>query len=151
MTNDWHFDANNPFENAFEETLLESLQTVDLTTAVMALLEHIRQMPERGELVRVGDTDVYVVHLPATVGRKSTTPPLVIAYALDAPRKLVRPLFVGSSEGLEHKSSLPPTLDAPHPSAASRAIRAPLHPTSIPKERIERAVTRALKRKRRNM
>jgi hypothetical protein len=150
MTSEWHFDVNNPFEDLFEESLLQTVGSDDAGSVVMARLDEIRRTPHLGKCERIGDFEVYVSHIGAAARDGESTPPLFIAYALDTERKLVRPIFVGRAERAELAGALTAAARNAPPPAGERPILAPAQRTTIPEETIKRAVEWAVRSRKRS-
>jgi hypothetical protein len=145
MDHRWRLDEHNPFEDTFEEALLNDASAPLVTDCILQTLVRLLDDPTAGNLIHVGGQTFHVVTTPAR--RDMTVPALVLVYRLDSKNRLIQPVFVGRSAQIhsidKELSTLEPS-EADH--ISEREILYPIDPTSIPKKKIEDAVLRAVRR-----
>jgi len=97
MRSEWRFDENNPYEDAFEEALLVVVDSPEVFNVIKRKFEVIAIDP-KGEEFRtvVQGRVVYIAFTGPGYLKDAKTPiePLVIAYTLDEPRRLIQKVFV---------------------------------------------------------
>jgi hypothetical protein len=145
----WHFDAGNPYEDAFEESLLRQTHETLLSDVIGQALERIRQIPfDAGTPTSINGHVVYVFKTaPVTMGNASVHS-LLIAYVLEPKAHLIRPVLICHAGDPNVMNDIQAAIEnapaeAPEP---ERRLLWPVDPTSIPEKTIESAVRRVLKR-----
>src|SRR5215212_10961483 len=98
MSRKWEWDERNPYENAFEESLL-SIPGHVVDTVFRKLLE-IKKDPTQGEPSLVAGIPIYTVR---TEGNGSV-PPLLIVYAIDERSSLIRNMWVSRAGSVDEIS-----------------------------------------------
>jgi hypothetical protein len=145
----WHFDAGNPYEDAFEESLLRQTHETLLSDVIEQALERIQQTPfDAGTRTSINGQVVYVIKtVPVTTGNASV-PALLIAYVLEPKAHLIRPVLIcraADPSAMDEIQSVVENAPAAAP-VPERRLLWPVDPTSIPEKTIESAVRRVLKR-----
>jgi hypothetical protein len=148
MEKQWLFDAGNPFEDLFEESLLSTTSTAALSDAVLVVLQRIQKQPLGGSAIDVDGRTVYIAKKAALRSKNATIPSLLIAYTVDTKRRLIRPILVCAPADAK---AIVDVEQAVHNTPAAtvkfrRRILSPAERTTIPKGVIKGAVRRALKR-----
>lgn len=148
MNQTWHLDAHNPFEDTFEEALLNETLPPLIAEMVLQNLVLLLQRPTAGDPIDVGGQSFRVLTTQPFVTADETVPALVIVYRLDPDHRLIQPVFVGRAAQIRSIERELRGLAAPEAGqdALEREILYPIDPTSIPKKKIEDAVLRALRR-----
>jgi len=147
MIRTWQYDERNPYEDAFEESLLNIRSSGPVVDIVMRKLGEIRRNPTQGERATVAGVPIYTV---STEG-SGTVPPLMIVYAIDEKRSLIRTLWVSDAGSVESIADDLRTMIENAPAEVPpplKRILFPVEPTTIPKEKIEGAVERVIERRR---
>jgi len=145
MERPWYFDLGNPFEDIFEESLLSTTQTGLLSDAVRLALRRIQESPFAGTRLDVDGNTVYVAKTSAVTSDR--IPSLLIAYTVDAKRRVIQPILVCRPADVVALASVkravrnaPTKVHRPR-----RRVLSPAERTTIPRRAIEGAVRRALK------
>src|SRR5467141_1912687 len=84
MNHAWSFDGNNPYEDAFEDSLLSEISESLLSDVVDLTLRRIQRNPRIGSPVLIKEEPVYIVKTAETSAASAHVPPLLIAYTLDS-------------------------------------------------------------------
>lgn len=150
MSETWVYDGGNPYEDAFEDSLLIDASASLMSDVIVRTLLQIREDPRRGTPALIEGETVYIVKTSAITTSSGVVPPLLIAYALETKERLIRPILVCRASDADVIGSLQSAIDnAPARSRAfKRRVLRPAERTSIPKRAIESAVKRVLKRNR---
>lgn len=144
----WQLDAHNPYEDTFEEALLNDPSAPLVAEFVMQRLRLLRHQPTAGQPIHVGERSFRVLTTNAFATADRTVPPLVIVYRLDDANRLIQPVFVGRAAQIRSIDKELSALGTPEADneTSEREILYPTDPTSIPKKKIEDAVLRAVRR-----
>jgi hypothetical protein len=149
MTVTWRFDAGNPYEDAFEESLLRQTYETLLSDVIGQALERIQQIPfDAGTRTSIGGHVVYVLKTAEFTKDNASVPALLIAYVLEPKAHLIRPVLICRAADPSALTDIQSAIEnAPAAAPApERRLLWPVDPTSIPEKTIESAVRRVLKR-----
>jgi hypothetical protein len=137
MSRKWEWDERNPYENAFEESLL-SIPGHVVDTVFRKLFE-VKLDPKQGEPACVAGRPIYTIR---TEGN-GDIPPLLIVYSIDEKTSLIRTLWVSRAGSVEEIADELRTMIENAPAEVPPPLRRVLDPvgeTTIPREKIREAV-----------
>lgn len=147
MAETWLFDAGNPYEDIFEEALLEEMSSRHVTEILQRKLIDIRQDPLRQEHALVGGRMIFIARTGELAIGDVQVPPLLIAYTVDESKRIIQLILVRRDGGVrslddevERALASPQASDQPE-----RRILFPADPTSIREEKIAEAVRGVLR------
>lgn len=143
----WQLDENNPFEDAFEESLLEMTSTPAIMDAALVLLLRAERDPLQGQSLVIDGKTLHVVRTPAVA--EQGIPSLQLVYSVDPDQSLVQPVLLtrmteASVLDAELRSAIAAAVYERPP---QREILFPSDPTDIPEDQLEMAVRSVVERR----
>ena len=152
MSEPWRFDADNPFEETFEESLLSEVASPGVFDMIRRKLLAIQKDPKANHRIVVRGRVVYVSRTGRVRVSDAEIPSLLIVYSLDEREKLIQRLFVCRASALDSRAAELDDISTSPDRETARTEREapyPIEHTTIPEETLRRAVERALQRSRR--
>jgi len=94
MISDWRFDVRNPYENSFEEALLQVADSQAIVDMIKIKCNEIRKDPKANFRGFVHGRFVYIAKTGPVKTATMTLDPLLVVYTLDEQKKLIQRVFV---------------------------------------------------------
>jgi hypothetical protein len=156
----WRFDANNPYEDGFEQALLDAADSPQVLEIVKRKCVEIQRDPKANYPSVVGGKCVYIAKTGSSKIRGVDVGPLLIVYTLSEREKLIQRVFICKAADVARKvegstmDTIGRTLSEAIEAALTRApattptqqVLLPYERTEIPEEQIADAVRRTVGR-----